>query len=691
MAHNSRQQDFTGGGATVSYGVSNIPPVATSVGQVYHQTSTGTQAGVLMNTWTWDGTAWFNESQPINVTRAQLIALRDASLLRQSQHYLVTDHVQNRLIAGTTILVHATADNEISESVTVNTTYDNEGWFGIYDLDRGLVLELHDNRNNVARGFSGNEVANFDWGNTFISETTVDNATWTTTYGAARTVVDLEVKELSTLITTGQTGGSLFRVNISGSSIVSTSNASVSLVNFTVTATSTVSLANFTAGSTLTNYTIKNNSSFSLTNSTIGVTLSNVLMDNNSAFAHANVTTGTVTGSGLTMVNSAQIQHNNGAGNLSLNRVEIHNLARITQSAGVVTLSDYMLDNQSSVQQAGAGTITLSMGRIDGTSLVTNNGICTINGSRYFALSQGSVNTVAGAAVNIVLNGSKMLSGSNLTVSATSTAGNISLVSCTFDGTTTISKTGTGPLSATETRFDGNSRLNTSNTRGLNISRCSFDNLVQVTQSGTGTAVDNIVDSMADTRGTYSLSSSGVNAHVVNYAKVSGLGGNLVINGTSSGQTLNRIKIDASTMNFTNNIDNTYSNCTLIDGSTANITGMTVAKTVNNMQARVGSTINITNPTTAGALTAIVADNSAIININGTAGTANTLQARNGATLTFNGGNSTRVIKELSGTLTTGNFTHNGVIVINPISVTLTAANTNRSSYLGVVSSTPLI
>jgi len=37
----------------------------------------------------------------------------------------------------------------------INTTYDNEGWRGIYDIDRSLVLELQDNRNNIARGFNG--------------------------------------------------------------------------------------------------------------------------------------------------------------------------------------------------------------------------------------------------------------------------------------------------------------------------------------------------------------------------------------------------------------------------------------------------------------------------------------------------------------------------------------------------------
>lgn len=102
----------------------------------------------------------------ITGTRAELLALRNAGLLQPSCHYILTDHVQGRLVAGTTIELHAVAADEFSENVMVNTTYDNEAWRGIFDIDRGLVLELQDNRNNIARGINGTEVTNFDWGNT---------------------------------------------------------------------------------------------------------------------------------------------------------------------------------------------------------------------------------------------------------------------------------------------------------------------------------------------------------------------------------------------------------------------------------------------------------------------------------------------------------------------------------------------
>lgn len=70
------------------------------------------------------------------MTRAALITLRNAGQLIVGRTYVVTDHIQNRLVAGTTVAVHAIATNETSEMAEVNTTYDNEARRGIYDLDR---------------------------------------------------------------------------------------------------------------------------------------------------------------------------------------------------------------------------------------------------------------------------------------------------------------------------------------------------------------------------------------------------------------------------------------------------------------------------------------------------------------------------------------------------------------------------
>lgn len=630
---------------------------------------------------------------PLPMTRAALITLRNASGLLKDCDYVITDHVQGRLVAGTQIHLQAVSANELSESVAVNTTYDNEAWFGIYDIDRGIVMELHDNRMNIARGFSGTEVSNFDWGNVNITDTTVDNAVWNTTIGAPRLVNGVNVLDGSTLTTTGQVGGTLQRVTLSDASIADLTGANVSLASFDLDNGTQANLATFTAGSVLSNYKLANGAFIDFSGSTSGVSLTNVTLDNSSSISHIGVSTGTITGSNFTMTNNSQIQHSNGAGNLSLNRSDITGSSRVWQSQGVVALADYTLDGQSAVQQITGvgGNTTLSTGFMNGQSTMTNQGAYNINATRYQAQSQGIVSIANGAVGIATLTGSHFHSTSQLSVTAGSTAGNITITNSLLDNFAVISKTGTGALSITETTVNSNSRVSVTNARGLAITRGLYSNLVQISQSGTGAVTDSLIDAEADTRGVYNLSSSGAVGHTLNYTRVNGLGGNINIGGTSTGQTLTRIKADASTWNFINNIANSYSNGTLIDGSTANITGMTVAKTLNNVQARIGCTLNVTNPTGAGALTNLVLDNASVMNINGTAGAGNILTARDGATLTFNGGNASQITKQMAGVLTTGAFNHTNVVMINHINATLTANNTGRSSYLGVVSSVPLI
>ncbi|MGB2788235.1 MAG: hypothetical protein WBC13_02795, partial [Dokdonella sp.] len=86
---------------------------------------------------------------PAPMTRAALIALRDAGRLSKDCDYVITDHVQGRLVAGTTIHLQAVDASTLSENVSVKTTYDNIAWLGIYDIDTGLVTYLQDNLSNT--------------------------------------------------------------------------------------------------------------------------------------------------------------------------------------------------------------------------------------------------------------------------------------------------------------------------------------------------------------------------------------------------------------------------------------------------------------------------------------------------------------------------------------------------------------
>lgn len=622
---------------------------------------------------------------PLPMTRVALIALRNASGLTKDCDYVVTDHVQGRLVAGTQIHLQAVSANKLSENVSVNTTYDNEAWAGIYDLDRGLVLELHDNRNNVARGANGTEVSNFDWGNANITNTTVDSATWTHTIGSPRIVSDLTVKSLATLTTTGWAGGS-----ITGGTVirgfgtnVNMTNANASLLIGEIKDASILNLSGFTAGSILNRYNLAS-SNFNFSNSTSAVSLS-IVTAVGSTFNHSGVTTGTITGTNLTMSDASVISHQNGAGNLSLNRVDLINWGIIAHIAGTVALADYKVSGGASVQQTGAGNISLSNGELSGQSSVINQSTVNVNGTRYSAAANSSFNANTASAGTVTLTGTSLDNSSQISKTATSTAGNMVITTSTLTNSAIIQQTGTGNLTVSDTELPSNSRIVLNNTRSLTVTRGKFASLSQILQSGTGAFTDSIVDSESGTRGVYNLSSTGAGGNLLNYCRVQGLGGNFNVSGTSLSQVFNRVKADAATYNFTNNtIANTYANMSIRDGSTATFQNMAVTKNFNNVQLDNGSFLNVNAPTGVGTIQGISSRDNSTININGTAGAGNGIYAKERGTVTFNGGGVTNISKQMVGVLTTGNFTHNNVVVINPINVTLTANNANRASYLGV-------
>lgn len=630
---------------------------------------------------------------PAPMTRAALITLRNAGGLVKDCDYVVTDHVQGRLVAGTEIHLQAVSATELSENVSVNTTYDNEAWLGIYDLDRGLVLELHDNRMNIARGFNGTEVSNFDWGNTNITDTTVDSSTWTSTIGSPRTVLGLTVEDGSLLNTTGWVGGSIQRAKISLGSTVNMVNANVTLTSATVTK-STMNLSAYTGASNLINYSLDNSSVVDLSSSSSSVTLQNVSLRNSSTLFHSGVSSGTITGNNLIMDNNAVISRTNGAGNLSLNRAILSNNGRIFHSQGTIALADYTITDGAVIQQSTGvgGNISLTTGRLSGASQLTNQSALNFNGTRFYSEANAIIVGFNGAVGTVTLTGTKMYSSSQFSVSALATAGNINITNSTIDGSSILQKNGTGPLTISDTRIDSQSRVTTSNTRGLTLTRGVFSQLSQIIQSGTGAVSDMIIDSAMSTRAVVQFTSSGAASNVLNYLDVGGLGTSVNVTGTTTGTTVNRMFLRAATVNFTNNVvADSFNNIEGREGATITFQNMTRAKNPNNIIAENGGTININNPTGIGGITQLRASNAGGIIITGTAASSNSLDARNGGVINQNGGSSTRIVKDMPGTLTTGNFTHNVVLVMNNASNTLTANNTARSAYLGVVSSVPLI
>lgn len=126
------------------------------------------------------------------VTTAELNAAISGSTLVPGCTYIITDHVQGRLVAGTQVVVTALSVNQVSSACSVLSTYDDRPWRGVYDTATNTLVEVADNQGNICRQFTQfNEfstplsVNNFDWGNVYITNCLVDNSTWSLDYGVA--------------------------------------------------------------------------------------------------------------------------------------------------------------------------------------------------------------------------------------------------------------------------------------------------------------------------------------------------------------------------------------------------------------------------------------------------------------------------------------------------------------------------
>ena len=123
---------------------------------------------------------------PDPMTRAALVALRNAGSLDPQCHYVVTDWVQLPNLPGPNLIeLHAVNASSLAQAVKVRTPLDNTAWSGQYDIDldaAGRMLELNDNLGNTVRDAENttNIIGVFPWGNTNWRENFLDSVTLTT-------------------------------------------------------------------------------------------------------------------------------------------------------------------------------------------------------------------------------------------------------------------------------------------------------------------------------------------------------------------------------------------------------------------------------------------------------------------------------------------------------------------------------
>lgn len=464
----------------------------------------------------------------ITDTRTNLVALRNAGNLVVGCHYILTNHVQGRLVAGTTITLHADSASEFSENVTVNTTYDNEGWRGIYNIDTGLVLELQDNRNNIARGANGTEVSNFDWGNVAYTNVVVDNATLTVTYGATAVITNVTIDKLSTVVLTGFTG-TLNNANISIVSTVNLTNANGSWRYGSIIENSSFNATGYTGGGDSYYFTISDATTFNISNSVSQVNIRTTDMHAMTMNAN-NLASGTGaitflgcdmwqssftkgTGTGITTVNRLMMRDlsvvNHLTGVMTLNNVQCHggNINQNTDAGASMSLTTTHVKQGSNISNAATGTLSMTQSTVEINTLVRRvagaTGTLDINTSRIASnviVSNEATNTGSTSISQAeVIQGSNILNRSAVTITITK-------VSLDRASTIETSVATGGVMNVTDTRISGGSaiRKQTGSTSGTLVvnTGTNLDSSSFVQTSGIG----NLTVSQSELTG-----SSGVN------------------------------------------------------------------------------------------------------------------------------------------------------------------------------------
>lgn len=625
----------------------------------------------------------------ISWTRSSVLSARSAGTLIPWVSYEITDHVQGRLVAGTTVTILATSPTEVWQVATVNTTYDDQSWFGIYDIDLAQVIELHDGRNNIA--ITANAVSLFDWWNSAYTNCRIETSNFTVTYGSTRPVNNLVLRNGCIFNAVGWSSGVINDVELKNSSSLSLINASVSLVRFELDAT-TLNFLNYTGNNTITKWKLTQ-SSVNCSNSSIQVTLSFVEANNWTLNRTGFTSGGTLAWAWLTVEQTANITHQNWAGAMTLNRVHLWQNSSINHSLATVTITDSIIDGWSTISKtAWTGTITMSQSVMEMSSLLSVPSNVNVSLTRHKFLQSSTLQLASGSSGNLTMSDCEMEWASYVSYLATAT-GNLNISTTVFAGNSFLQKSSTSPTNTvTQSMFLGSSRIIYSGTRPTAVNRLNASEIWSITFGGTGTVTDAIDDVRVWSRGQINMNGNGTQANTVRYSSVSGLSWVINIIGTSGWQSIQRATADNGAISLNNDtIAMTHDMLSARQNGSITVNNMALAKSISYIDVSTGALFNMTSATAAGSITRVNVRTNGQVNVSGTAGSVTAVECSEWVVAINGGAAHQNITKTMSSTLTTGNFTTSNIAHHDTTSKTLTANNTARANYLGVTSTLPLI
>lgn len=608
-------------------------------------------------------------SCPAPMTRAALIALRDANGLTKDCDYVVTDHVQGRVVAGTLIHLQAVNANTLSDNVQVDTTYDTTAWRGLYDIDTGVIYELQDNQNNVARGPLGSEVSEFDWGNPNCTRCTVEFSTWTRTYGATHNV-NMVYLSNSALDTTGATGtvddlrlDSASFLNIAGSTCRWSRNK---LTN----------ASGITAPNLVQTVAVSNNE-LDATSAQFGA-MDGILTFTNNTLKQCNIRIAGTAAATMTSndCNNMTLFREATFGLLTFLNNFVPRRAFINLITGGTYNARFSTINTGMALQFGGSLAIIEAVLETGTTL-NNQGTGLIQVTRTHMLGQSaSINIDQGSTVNALASES-IINNSTMRIIGAVTAGALSINSTILTGGSFVYKRTAGSVAVGESTVGGASIIDgQSGDRSILISRSNL-NAARITSTGTGGGIDGVEECDITTQGQILFNATGAGVAILRRNEVRGLSGiiqfiglnpaNIEIRDSRADNGLIRIN--------TVSVSLSHSNLTSTNGSSIILQNTTAAKAMGNIVAENGAIVTVTG-TANGSVSQLIVLNGATYACSGAAISAARVIV-NGGTLNHIGGAMTSLRKEGTGTLTVG-FNTDACTYDSSNTQAMTAVNNNR-------------
>lgn len=265
---------------------------------------------------------------PEQMTRNQLLALRNAGNLDMSCHYLITN-TGNGCLGDVVIELHPVGPDKLSNNVSVHTTHDAEAWQGTYDISENTIETLQDNRGNFVRGDNQTEVNAFPWGNALWTNVTVEYAQVQTECDTAFQVTNTKFDKASSTDLRGATGR-IINSDIGEGVIIQFNGAAVNMTSSTLDSRARI-----------------------YGNNSIAVVLTEVHMDSEAYWNFAG--RNDVRGIYLNMSSAARVYYTAGDRQW-LYYTTIDSYAHVRQFAGTIQMYYSHLDSYSEYRnEAGAG------------------------------------------------------------------------------------------------------------------------------------------------------------------------------------------------------------------------------------------------------------------------------------------------------------------------------------------------